>query len=512
MDPALVTPLPPTRSQASAPARARDGDADAFPQMLDQAAAEKPNISERTESDSSAPPRTNEQDTRVTAQSNGEAKPANAGPLEANTSTKLAEATGLNASPTKTDASDAEPEGTAKLASSADSMQGPIALQVVAAPAQVVPALQAAAAQAAASSTSAAPPQASKAAVGPGAAGATQQRAPIRPSVPQPSTDASQQSTAAARTPGYDDKAEPAVDAAIEAAAFPAELAALEAEITGETRPAAPRPQGAIPSPIHGKPELTSASAAASGRPTSDASAPKLSAPETAQPDAASVEPAKAEPQPVVQTQSATPRPPAGTEPGTQTQVASNAAQTRDVSIAPPHDAAGAAESASPSVASADAGQGASTSFAPRTAPSPAMQTASHILRRFDGRSSTFEVRLDPAELGRVDGRLEVGADRKVRATLAAERQTTLAELVRASRDLERALSDSGLDIADNGVTFNLADGGRNDFARSNDRDGRPTHSTSATAQSDTVEATTRRAATPVTLSRWSGARLDVWA
>ena len=81
-----------------------------------------------------------------------------------------------------------------------------------------------------------------------------------------------------------------------------------------------------------------------------------------------------------------------------------------------------------------------------------------------------FDIRLDPAELGRVDVRLEVGHDNRVQAVLAAERPETLAELQRSARDLERALQDAGLDVGENGLEFQLRDeNGSEEFSGSND-------------------------------------------
>lgn len=142
-------------------------------------------------------------------------------------------------------------------------------------------------------------------------------------------------------------------------------------------------------------------------------------------------------------------------------------------------------------------------------------QVASQIVRRFDGRTTSFEVRLDPAELGRVDVRIEVGADRKVRASVAAENASTLADLVRASRDLERALSDAGLDLSESGLSFNLAGDGGAAFAdaRANAQ-GQDLPARAARGDAAEAAAVTepQRRAAPLSLSRWSGARLDVWA
>jgi hypothetical protein len=162
-----------------------------------------------------------------------------------------------------------------------------------------------------------------------------------------------------------------------------------------------------------------------------------------------------------------------------------------------------------PSAAPTDA----TAAQAHRAAAAPALQAASQIIRRFDGRTTSFDVRLDPVDLGRVDVRLEVGADRKVKANLAAEKQTTLAELVRAARDLERALNDAGLDVAENGVTFSLSGGGRDAPTPDGRANSGAGDERSASVGVDAGAATApQRASLPLSLSRWSGARLDVWA
>ncbi len=62
--------------------------------------------------------------------------------------------------------------------------------------------------------------------------------------------------------------------------------------------------------------------------------------------------------------------------------------------------------------------------------------------------SKSFEIRLDPAELGRVEVRLTVGSDGKADATIVAHRPETLALLLRDSQNLERTLKESGLDVS----------------------------------------------------------------
>ena len=67
-----------------------------------------------------------------------------------------------------------------------------------------------------------------------------------------------------------------------------------------------------------------------------------------------------------------------------------------------------------------------------------------------------FDIRLDPAELGRVDVRLTVDDAGKAQATLSVEKPQTLELLQKDSSHLERALKDAGLDLSQNGLNFSL--------------------------------------------------------
>ncbi len=94
----------------------------------------------------------------------------------------------------------------------------------------------------------------------------------------------------------------------------------------------------------------------------------------------------------------------------------------------------------------------------PRLTPQSAQTMAAQIAQRFNDGGRVFDIRLDPPELGRVEVRLEVGKDNSVRAVLAAERTETLAELQRSARDLERALTEAGLDVGEDALSFSLTD------------------------------------------------------
>lgn len=79
-----------------------------------------------------------------------------------------------------------------------------------------------------------------------------------------------------------------------------------------------------------------------------------------------------------------------------------------------------------------------------------------HFLERFNGRNSSFEIRLDPAELGKVSVRVEIGADGKVMAVLAARDPAVVDALMRGAKTLENALTQAGINLSEEGVTVQL--------------------------------------------------------
>jgi chemotaxis protein MotD len=70
----------------------------------------------------------------------------------------------------------------------------------------------------------------------------------------------------------------------------------------------------------------------------------------------------------------------------------------------------------------------------------------------------SFEIRLDPPELGRIDVRLDVDRHGHVTSRLVVDRPETLDLLRRDAGGLERALQDAGLKTSDNGLQFSLRD------------------------------------------------------
>ncbi len=72
-----------------------------------------------------------------------------------------------------------------------------------------------------------------------------------------------------------------------------------------------------------------------------------------------------------------------------------------------------------------------------------------------------FQIRLDPAELGRVDVRLEINDDKSVSARVVVDRVETLHLLQRDAKTLERAFEQAGLKSSDSGIDITLRDPGQ---------------------------------------------------
>ncbi len=136
-----------------------------------------------------------------------------------------------------------------------------------------------------------------------------------------------------------------------------------------------------------------------------------------------------------------------------------------------------------------------------RTLPA-AHQVAREIVRRFEGGATRFELRLDPPELGRIEVRLDVSRDHRVTAVIAADSPQALTELARHARELEQMLQGAGLELGDNGLSFDLRQGGERADAAELSADG----SQIAAAHEDQPQV----AARPLGYERWRGVRVDM--
>ena len=129
--------------------------------------------------------------------------------------------------------------------------------------------------------------------------------------------------------------------------------------------------------------------------------------------------------------------------------------------VAPATASAGAAITAAQAPLNAnhaEASQAASARpSAQHAAANPAtMQISVQMIRAIGDGVSKISVDLNPAELGRVEVKIEVGRDGRVQGTVTADRQDTFDMLQRDSRALERALQDAGLKADPQSLSFNL--------------------------------------------------------
>lgn len=92
-------------------------------------------------------------------------------------------------------------------------------------------------------------------------------------------------------------------------------------------------------------------------------------------------------------------------------------------------------------------------------------QVAFEMVRQVHQGTSRFTIRLDPPELGRVDVKMHVDNTGTVNARLTVDRAETLDLFQRDRHQLERALSQAGLDTSKTNLEFNLRQQSHNPFA-----------------------------------------------
>jgi len=84
----------------------------------------------------------------------------------------------------------------------------------------------------------------------------------------------------------------------------------------------------------------------------------------------------------------------------------------------------------------------------------------------------TITIQLKPAELGKIEIKLEITADKGVKGTIIAENQATLVLLQKDESSLQRALQDAGLQTQSGCLDFSLRDQGGADHYVNQRRDG----------------------------------------
>jgi flagellar hook-length control protein FliK len=124
-------------------------------------------------------------------------------------------------------------------------------------------------------------------------------------------------------------------------------------------------------------------------------------------------------------------------------------------SLATPISQAASANQAAPVVQTAAA---AAAIVSQATVPISGLSVA--IAAHAEAGNNSFEIRLDPPELGRIDVRLDVDREGKVTSHVMVDRPETLDVLRRDAPQLQRSLEQSGLKTSDNSLQFSLRDQG----------------------------------------------------
>lgn len=128
-------------------------------------------------------------------------------------------------------------------------------------------------------------------------------------------------------------------------------------------------------------------------------------------------------------------------------------------------------DAAAQATAQAQAEATAKATSAESTRPTPLHIVPIEIGAKALAGNRRFDIRLDPAELGRVDVSLEISGKGEVSAKLTVDRVETLQLLQRDARTLERAFEQAGLKPSEGGVEMSLRDSSDQSGSRQNRQD-----------------------------------------
>lgn len=121
-----------------------------------------------------------------------------------------------------------------------------------------------------------------------------------------------------------------------------------------------------------------------------------------------------------------------------------------------------------------------------------------------------FDIRLDPAELGRIDVSLEISDKGDVSAKLTVDRVETLHMLQRDARTLERAFEQAGLKPSEGGIDLSLRDPGQQAGGRQQQGDDAPRGRRTWVQASEDSALVTEVATLPRNASRLGGVDLSI--
>jgi flagellar hook-length control protein FliK len=95
--------------------------------------------------------------------------------------------------------------------------------------------------------------------------------------------------------------------------------------------------------------------------------------------------------------------------------------------------------------------------------PETVAHLTAHISKRLSGQSTSFDLELHPADLGRVDVKINIDRDGRLAAQMAFDNPLAAADLRGRADELRRSLEQAGFQVADDALSFTERDSGGSD-------------------------------------------------
>lgn len=304
----------------------------------------------------------------------------------------------------------------------------------------------------------------------------------------RPAAATAQAQPAAAAAPASAPVANPAEGTLAAAPAIAEAQAAVMSAPTAQVAQAAAKPVDKAAPTAKDEPKPAAASEA---EPSADAAQPRKAATNGAQPPGAAAKPATD---------------PAGRE------IAAAESKTKTVEVAADTDTTPDAQPQAATVQASSISSSHATAATPvRGGPETVAHLAGQIVKKLDGRSTRFDVALDPIGLGHVDVRVEINSRGHVSAAMSFENPQAAAELRSRASELQKALEQAGFDLS-GGLTFDLASdqGRQNGRGLQQDDPGAAFRGRAFQAAMNTGEAADAAATATIAYSRRASTGVDV--
>jgi flagellar hook-length control protein FliK len=140
-------------------------------------------------------------------------------------------------------------------------------------------------------------------------------------------------------------------------------------------------------------------------------------------------------------------------------------------------------------------------------------QIADQVIRKVDGKSTSFDIALNPAGLGQVNVKVQIDASGQISASLSFNNPHAAAEAQSRAGDLQQALQHAGFNLSQNGLSFGSNGAGAGFAGQNNQSQGgssRPTSQAANSPASDTLAAATAASLASGSASASSGVDIRI--